>query len=319
MEYVRMNKPVWILVAAILSTSAFADEKSDNLEQSINAPAGGPSVMGNLDGSATFDRRFLVTYDGTCAAASSDSGNDGSSYDTYLVHSPSGQPMQAEVVLDTLADSVLFVYCTPFSPASPETNIRAWNDDGGVGFGSAIVAADGVAMVPNEVYTLVVSGFGPADLGTYTLNLGGDLQFGEPAAPALAVSTGAINFGSVPAGSTSTASLTLSNNGDGAGAVTSLTFTGPFSRSGGTCPAAPFDLDPQTSCTIGIQFSAAAVGAAAGSLTIAADGGPFVVDLAGNGQIPPPAFIPVNSGWGLGLLAALMGVLAIVLLRRRAG
>lgn len=314
-----MQKPIWILVAAMMSASAFADEKSDNRELSINAPAGGPSVAGNLDGSATFDRRFLVTYDGTCAAASLDSGNDGTSYDTYLVHSPSGQPMQAEVVLNTLGDSVLFVYCTPFSPTSPDTNIRAWDDDGGVGLGSAIVAADGVAMVPNEVYTLVVTGFSPGNLGTYTLNLGGDLQFGEPTAPALGLSTGAINFGSVPAGSTSTASVTVSNSGDGAGTVNSLTFTGPFSRSGGTCPAAPFDLDPQASCTIGIQFSAAVVGAAAGSLTVAADGGPFVVDLSGNGQIPPPAFIPVNSGWGLGLLAALMGVLAIVLLRRRAG
>ncbi|MCB1606909.1 MAG: hypothetical protein KDI71_08030 [Xanthomonadales bacterium] len=168
-----------LLLAATLalSTSVWADTKGPNLERRAQVEGGGASVMGNLDGSATYDRRFLVTYDGSCAAASSDSSNNGTSFQTFDVRSPSGQNMDAEVVLGTLNDSVLFVYCPPFNPADPATNIRAWDDDGGVGFGSAIVAADGVVMEPNQVYTLVVTSFSQGDAGTYTLNLGGDLQF----------------------------------------------------------------------------------------------------------------------------------------------
>jgi hypothetical protein len=173
-----------VLSALMLSGAASADQKGPNLERHVQpGPNGNLTQSGNLDGSATFDRQFLVTYDGSCAAASSDSSNDGVSYDTYSVYSPSGQNMQAEVVLNSLTDSVLFVYCTPFDALNPTTNMRAWDDDGGVGLGSAIVAADGVAMVPNEVYTLVVSGFGNTDLGTYDLVLGGDLEFGTPGTP----------------------------------------------------------------------------------------------------------------------------------------
>lgn len=179
-----MRSAFIFMSALVFSGSVLADVKGPNLERSVQpGPNGNVTVSGNLDGSATYDRQFLVTYDGSCAAASSDSGNDGTSYQTYSVYSPSGQNMQAEVVLNSLPDSVLFVYCDPFDPLNPATNIRAWDDDGGVGFGSAIVAADGVAMVPNEVYTLVVTGFGPTDLGTYDLVLGGDLEFGTPGTP----------------------------------------------------------------------------------------------------------------------------------------
>lgn len=138
------------------------------------------SEAGDLNGSQTFDRRFLVTYDGSCAAASSDSSNDGVAYEVFTFYSPSGQNIDAEVVLGTLADSVLFVYCDPFNPASPTDNLVAWDDDGGVGLASAIVPADGIALSPGVTYQFVVSGFNNTHLGTYTLNVGGDLQFGLP-------------------------------------------------------------------------------------------------------------------------------------------
>lgn len=169
-------------LAALLATSPLlATEKGPNLERRI--VAGGASVNGTIGATPTFNRRFGTTFDGTCGASSSDSANDGTAYQTYFVFSPTGQNLQAEVVLGTLGDSFLSVYCTPFDPANPAANIYADDDDGGQGLGSAITLADGVTMVPNQVYTLVVTTFAPGDTGTFTLNLGGDLQFGEPAEP----------------------------------------------------------------------------------------------------------------------------------------
>ena len=83
----------------LICTNVFADQKGPNLERHIDPVARSGMTSGNLDGSATFDRQFLVTYDGSCSAASSDSSNDGVSYQTFKVMSPSGQNMQAEVLL----------------------------------------------------------------------------------------------------------------------------------------------------------------------------------------------------------------------------
>ncbi|MCB1627434.1 MAG: hypothetical protein KDI48_06865 [Xanthomonadales bacterium] len=166
------------LAAMLAASPLLANEKGPNRENRVGN--GGPSVSGNLGATPTFDRRFGVVFDGSCSAFSQDSSNDGTAFDTYFVYSPSGQNMQAEVILGTLDDSFLFAYCTPFNPASPTTNLYAGDDDGGAGLGSAFVAADGITMVPNQVYTLVVTSFAQGDSGTYTLQLGGDLQFGEP-------------------------------------------------------------------------------------------------------------------------------------------
>ncbi|MEE4273192.1 MAG: hypothetical protein V2I67_16075 [Thermoanaerobaculales bacterium] len=141
------------------------------------------STPGNLDGSNTFDRRFLVTYDGTCAAASSDSSNDGVSYEVFPIWSTVDEALEAEVVLGSLSDSVLFLYCDPFDPMNPEVNLVAWDDDDGAGFGSAFTPADGYMITANTQYYLVVTGYGNASLGDYTLTMGGDAVFGQPATP----------------------------------------------------------------------------------------------------------------------------------------
>ncbi len=99
--------------------------------------------------------------------------------------SPGGENLDAEVVLGSLADSVLFLYCDPFDPLNPANNIAAWDDDGGVGFGSAIVPGDGVALAAGVPYQLVVCGFGPANLGTYDLVVGGTIVNGFVAIPTL--------------------------------------------------------------------------------------------------------------------------------------
>lgn len=176
-------KKIFLLAAALtLSVAGFASaNEKDSIDNPENGIRGGvnATMPGDLTGAPTFDRRFLVTYDGTCAAPSSDSGNDGTAYQVFPIVSPSGQAADIEVVLGTLGDSVLFIYCDPFDPAQPDQNLRAWDDDGGAGLGSAIVPGDGVMLDAGVTYYAVVTGFGLADIGTFDINLGGDLQFGS--------------------------------------------------------------------------------------------------------------------------------------------
>lgn len=173
---------VCVAVVLLLAGVAFASEKTPDIsEYSIFVES--DSTAGNLDGSNTFDRRFLVTYDGSCNAVSSDSSNDGTSYQVFEIWSPVAEALEAEVVLGTLGDSVLFLYCDPFDPLNPAANLVAWDDDGGVGLGSAFAPADGIMIDANTPYFLVVSGYGAATLGDFTLNLGGNAVFGQIPTP----------------------------------------------------------------------------------------------------------------------------------------
>lgn len=169
---------VCVAVLFLISGFAVASEKSpDTVDYSILSDA--DTTAGDLDGSDIFDRRFLVTYDGTCNATSSDSSNDGTPYQVFEISSPVTEALEAEVVLGTLGDSVLFVYCDPFDPLTPEANLRAWDDDDGVGYGSAITPADGYMIEADTTYFLVVGGYGNDDFGDFTLNLGGNAVFGQ--------------------------------------------------------------------------------------------------------------------------------------------
>jgi hypothetical protein len=58
-----------------------------------------------------------------------------------------------------MEDTVLAVYCAPFSPLLPQHNLLAYDDDDGEGGLSAFSASDGVTLSPGEVYILVLSPF----------------------------------------------------------------------------------------------------------------------------------------------------------------
>lgn len=187
----------YFLIILAFSFSAYgADEKQpDSREYQISVNNRAATAPGNLDGSQTYDRVFSDgSNGGSCDYTGIDSGNDGVSYQAFQFHSPSGQMADLEVSLGTLGDSVLFIYCS-FDPLSPNADLAAINDDGGVGLASAITPADNVQLQANVVYTAVVAGFSNTDLGTFDLILGGDLVLGGPVTPALPVpvfSTGAI-------------------------------------------------------------------------------------------------------------------------------
>lgn len=179
---------IGLCVMALAVTVPAADEKSPDTRDYRGAVAAG-SQAGNLVNTQVYDRVFSVIYNGTCAATSSDSSQNGTAYQVFQFHSPSGQ--MADIWTSqtgTLTDSVIFVYCDPFNPLTPSQNLVAWDDDDGAGMMSAITPADGVQLQPNTTYNLVVTGFSPTSTGTYTVDLGGDLVFG-PAAPIPSVNT----------------------------------------------------------------------------------------------------------------------------------
>jgi len=139
-----------------------------------------------------------------------------------------------------------------------------------------------------------------------------------PSDPEFGFSAPAINFGNVVTGTTSGVQfITLSNTGDGPGTIDTLSVTGPFAISGGTCGPTPIVLAAGASCTIGVVFNAGAVGSATGVLTASGNGQTVTANLLGNSALPPPLFIPVDSPWALALLAMLMTLLAGAFVVRR--
>ena len=176
----------------------------------------------------------------------------------------------------------------------------------------------------NGTWTLTVSDNGPGDTGAINsweliITPAGAPVCNVCLSPEFSFNVGTLNFGSIATGSASSPGfVTLSNTGGGAGQIDSLAITGPFSLSGGTCPATPFTLGPGESCTVGVVFTAGNINSFQGTLTATGAGQSLVVGLTGQSIIPPPAFIPVNSPWALGILLALMGVLGTggLMLRR---
>ena len=104
-----------------------------------------------------------------------------------------------------------------------------------------------------------------------------------------------LDFGSVIAGwTTASQSVTLSSVGSVAVAIDAIpAAVAPFERTGGTCPDAPFDLAPLSSCTLEFRFAPATAGNFVQSFAIGSDtdGPPSSFELIGTGVIEqrPPS------------------------------
>jgi hypothetical protein len=101
-----------------------------------------------------------------------------------------------------------------------------------------------------------------------------------------------VDFGDVIVGdAAATRTVTLSSLGNVAVTVSAIGApAAPFSAASGTCPAAPFTLDPGSSCTLSFGFAPSGTGAALQTLAISDDAGNSTITLSGNGvPLPPPA------------------------------
>jgi hypothetical protein len=142
------------------------------------------SVDSRLSAAPTFQRRQNVVYDGTCQAASDSSGRT-CSYRVFPIRSPVTEPLEALVGLGSLPDSVMFLYCA-FDSGSPQSHLRAWNDDYSLtDLASVFWAGDGFVVEAGTVYYLVVTGFAAGQTGDFDLRLSGNARFASGFQPAL--------------------------------------------------------------------------------------------------------------------------------------
>jgi FtsP/CotA-like multicopper oxidase with cupredoxin domain len=133
---------------------------------------------------------------------------------------------------------------------------------------------------------------------TITATYVGDANFAGSTSPAstahnvtsstyLAVSPNPLAFGDQLVGTNSAArTVAVSNTGPATLTFTGFTFTGPFSRNGGSCN---LTLAAGRACTVNVRFSPVAPGGpATGTLSIASNdvGSPAIVTLTGNGVAP---------------------------------
>jgi len=122
------------------------------------------------------------------------------------------------------------------------------------------------------------------DVAAYIVSVKGGTATYIPTSngPAVSLSSSGLAFGSVNLGSSSTHSVTLSNTGDAALALTSLSVNNAVYALTHTCGTS---LAASASCTLNLSFTPVATGAAAGTLSIVSDASssPDSLSLSGTG------------------------------------
>ncbi|HRQ65585.1 MAG TPA: choice-of-anchor D domain-containing protein [Xanthomonadaceae bacterium] len=133
-----------------------------------------------------------------------------------------------------------------------------------------------------------------------------------------------LDFGSLNIGASATLTATITNNGTADLDIDSIsTPAAPFSLVGGTCLPTPVTLAPTESCTVMVQFAPVSGGSFNATILIDsnAPSSPDSITLLGSAQspLPPARSIPVAGPWGLVLLAALMGLIGLLVARKGTG
>ena len=128
----------------------------------------------------------------------------------------------------------------------------------------------------------------------------GAFEFQQSGAPAsVSISPASVDFGSQPVGSTSSASVTLTDSGGTLVHVDSVAISAgspAYSVSADACTGAT--LNPGANCVVGVHFTASAVGAVSGQLAVAGSAGTLTVPLSGTGVAGQVSMQPVSLSFG---------------------
>jgi hypothetical protein len=115
-----------------------------------------------------------------------------------------------------------------------------------------------------------------------------------PSAGVLTADPASVAFGNLAVGGTATESITLTASSAGPVRISTASASGPgFSISGLTTPV---NIAAGDSATLNIEFTPAAVGSAAGTLSVASNGGSLSIPLTGSGQQESGAYA-VQMTW----------------------
>jgi hypothetical protein len=133
---------------------------------------------------------------------------------------------------------------------------------------------------------------GVIDLGAFEFQ-----QSGTP--PSVSVSPASVGFGSQPVGTTTSASVTLTNSGATRvhfDTVAVGTGSPAFSVSADGCTGAT--LNPGANCVIGVHFTPSAAGAVSGQLDVSGSAGALGVPLSGTGVAGRVSVQPASLTFG---------------------
>jgi uncharacterized protein (TIGR03382 family) len=119
---------------------------------------------------------------------------------------------------------------------------------------------------------------------------------------ALTITPQSFDFGAATVGGGApTKRFTLINSGTSALALSSVTFSGPFSGIADAtgCPALPFALQPGAACELVVRYAPTTAGAASGSVLIQGDAtASWTIALAGSASAPAAPATVSNRGGG---------------------
>ena len=160
------------------------------------------------------------------------------------------------------------------------------------------VVATGVAQTAAPSYNCEGNGFAITDNGgnsgiNPTQCNGWPAPVYPPYPPSgVTAQPSALNFGSVPTGSTSAAqTVTVANPTGSAAGVSGMSITGDFKQTNNCGSSIPAN----GSCAVSVTFGPTATGARSGTLTVNAGGITNTVSLSGTGTAPGPVLSP-NPG-----------------------
>lgn len=170
-----MRMVIFVALTLLVASVALAGEKQT--ENNVNMPElqGRGTFTGILDtDSPTWDRGFIsdIPFVDDCNFILVDSSADGQYYAVICIQVTDETPIEVVVdpTLTTINDTTLYIYCDPFDAAMPFTNANYYDDDGGEGHYSAILAADNVILTPGVDYYMVLSTFSAHDMGDYVID-----------------------------------------------------------------------------------------------------------------------------------------------------
>lgn len=130
----------------------------------------------------------------------------------------------------------------------------------------------------------------PTDVGTKTVSLSGN---GQQTSGSL--STNSVAFGNLAVNGTSTAqSVTLSNTGNTALGVTSVSASGQYAQSN-NCGSG---VAAGASCVVNVTFKPTAMGSQAGTLTVVTAAGTYSAALSGTGLLAVDTLNPASLSFG---------------------
>lgn len=144
------------------------------------------TINGNLGpASPHYDRRIAeIGNPATCSVLNADAAQNNMPYLAIPFKANTTGYFEAAILAagTTVGDPVMSLYCHPFDPASPATNLVAYDDNEGGDNLPAFLNRDLISLTPGNTYWLVVSTWlgNDADGGNFRLCMRGDLTVWYP-------------------------------------------------------------------------------------------------------------------------------------------